>query len=276
MLHPNASPGPGWGWDALCGIRRTLSHCCLLHSVTSGGAVFPMGVGGHCAPARCHHLCQDGTRMLSVPSRNSGTVPAVLCHLRPASSAFPAGTGEPCSPGPCRLHSITATGRDAPHSRRDCVSGLVSAVCLQSAPEPRAAGPGASPSLEKGERERRRPEPGSAARRAAAGAGRWHLPSPAQGDTAPWGHGDTAPPWPGCSPSCSSRLWAARPGRAGGRRRGTMEQMVIVTLGTPAPLGTPFPPGCERREAPDLAAALGVGPEGTRGGSWPGLEGGPR
>ncbi|XP_053816472.1 uncharacterized protein LOC128797705 [Vidua chalybeata] len=95
--------------------------------------------------------------------------------------------------------------------RRDRVSGLVSAVCLQSAPEPRAAGPGASPSLEKGERERREPEPGSAARRAAAGLGRRHLPCPALRDNNPWGHGDMARLLPllllaalGC---------AARPGR---------------------------------------------------------------
>lgn len=169
---------------------------CLLHSFTSGGAgilCVPSGNGGTLCPSTmpavlCHlcQLSQDGTRMLHVPAGTAGTQHRASCALSPAPSQ----------------------GWDAPHSHQDCVSGLVCAVCLQSAPEPRAAGPDASPRLEKGERERREPEPGSAARRAAAaaGAGRWQLPSLALGDSTPWGHGDTALPWPGCSPSCSSWL----------------------------------------------------------------------
>ncbi|XP_050837313.1 uncharacterized protein LOC115484539 [Serinus canaria] len=160
-----------WEWRDTVPARCHLS-CVICARMGSGCSVFPTGTGGH------------------------STVPLVLCHL-PGRSSFPAGTGAV----PPALHHRRAGTLRIPAG---AVSGLVSAVCLQSAPEPRAAGPGASPSLEKGEREQREPEPGSAARRAAAAAGLGR-------DSSPGGHGDMARLLPllllaalGC---------AARPGR---------------------------------------------------------------
>ncbi|XP_059720235.1 uncharacterized protein LOC132336589 [Haemorhous mexicanus] len=189
---------PSGIWGTLC---PTTVSCTLSPPVGLGCSV-PDGNGGtlHCTvPSLLCLLCQDGIRMLRVPHWNGGTQHRASRALSPAGTLLiPSGNRDcaTCTPSP--------PGRDTTHSRRGCVSGLVSAVCLQSAPEPRAAGPGASPSLEKGERERREPEPGSAARRAAAAAGLGR-------DSSPGGHGDMARLLPllllaalGC---------AARPGR---------------------------------------------------------------
>ncbi|XP_038013509.1 uncharacterized protein LOC119709608 [Motacilla alba alba] len=78
--------------------------------------------------------------------------------LSPAGTlCIPSGTRGTLLPGAVPLHSIAAPGRVPPGQ---CVRA-VSAVCSQSAPEPRAAGPGASPRLQEGERERRQPERGA-------------------------------------------------------------------------------------------------------------------
>ncbi|XP_054149145.1 uncharacterized protein LOC128948450 isoform X2 [Melozone crissalis] len=175
-------------------MGNIVPHHCLLHSVTSGGAgSVPDGnVGTLCpstVPSLLCHLCQDGTRMLRVPSWNRGTQPPVLCHL-PGRSSFPAGTGAPCSPWPCHLHSITAgLGRSA--FRRGCVSGLCPrSVCNQPrsrvrpgpVPAPgwsRGSGSGGSQSGERSPASGR----GSGAGEVAPALGR---------DSSPGGHGDMA------------------------------------------------------------------------------------
>nr|XP_030143090.3 uncharacterized protein LOC115497622 [Taeniopygia guttata] len=165
---------PSGIWGTLC---PTAVLCILSPRVGLGCSVFPMGIGGtlclSTVPPLLCHLCQDGTRMLRVPNWSRGTQHRACCALSPAGTLLPGAV-------PPALHPRVPAG---------AVVGLVSAVCLQSAPEPREAGPGASPSLEKGERERREAEPGSAARR----AGRRQLPGPARGTAAPGtrGHGDT-------------------------------------------------------------------------------------
>lgn len=203
-------------------------HHCLLHSVTSGGAgilcvpsgiwgtlfpttvsctpsprvrlaLFPVGIWGHCAPARCHLCCVICARMgpgCSVfPTGTGGhsTVPPVLCHLIPRGKR-----GTPL-PGPCHLHSITAgPGRAGPHSAGavcpGCVRGLFAispgAACGRARCQPQAGEGGAGAAGARA---------GSAAGRAAAaaGPGRWHLPwggTAAPGDTGTRGHGPAAAP----------------------------------------------------------------------------------
>lgn len=105
------------------------------------------------------------------------TAPCLLCFV---TCHQPGGPGGPCSAGPCHLHSTTAPHIPSGPLCPRCVRGLF-AISPGA-----AAGPGASPSLEKGERERRRPEPGSAARRAAAAAERGGGTGPARGTR---GHG---------------------------------------------------------------------------------------
>ncbi|XP_058708043.1 uncharacterized protein LOC131585688 [Poecile atricapillus] len=112
MLHiPNAVPPafPQLGQDGagiLCvpsGSWGTVSHRCLLLSVTSGGAgmlCVPDGNGGLC-PSTCavlHHLCQNELRMLRVPGWDRGTQhrASVLCHLRAARAGMLRGPGGMC------------------------------------------------------------------------------------------------------------------------------------------------------------------------------------
>ncbi|XP_054149144.1 uncharacterized protein LOC128948450 isoform X1 [Melozone crissalis] len=230
-------------------MGNIVPHHCLLHSVTSGGAgSVPDGnVGTLCpstVPSLLCHLCQDGTRMLRVPSWNRGTQPPVLCHL-PGRSSFPAGTGAPCSPWPCHLHSITAgLGRSA--FRRGCVSGLCPrSVCNQPrsrvrpgpVPAPgwsRGSGSGGSQSGERSPASGR----GSGAGEVAPALGR---------DSSPGGHGDMARlllllllAALGC---------AARPGRRPAPWDDGADGNSLPTLG-------PLPTGAGHGERPGCGAGL--------------------
>uniref|UniRef100_A0A803WG39 Uncharacterized protein n=1 Tax=Ficedula albicollis TaxID=59894 RepID=A0A803WG39_FICAL len=196
-LHPSTVPHvPGWDQDAPCSQLEQ----------------------GHTAPCLlCFVTCDQP--VLGCSTFPPGLVSAVCLQSAP----------EPRAAGPAASPRLEKGERERDQPVLGCSTfppGLVSAVCLQSAPEPRAAGPAASPRLEKGSgsggSQSRGAQPGERPRQRERGGGT----CPAR----PWGTahlGDTGT-WPGCSPSCSSRLWAARPGRAGGRRRGTMERMVIL------------------------------------------------
>lgn len=252
-MSPALSPWMGLGHSVFpveCGGLCPLSPA-LSPGVGLGCSVFPMGMEGHCPPAWCHHLCQDGTRMLSVPNHNRMTMAPVLCHLRPARAGnliIPIGNGITPLPGPVppALHHGPGAGTLLIPPGL-CPGWCPRSVCNQPRsrvrPGPAPAQPG-----EKGEREGGRQSRGAQPGERRERGGDTCQPCPALpgGTPPPWGQGDTAPPWPGCSSCCSWRLWAVRAGRAGGRRRGTMERMVIAApfpLGTPFPLGIPFPPG---------------------------------
>ncbi|XP_041901065.1 uncharacterized protein LOC121672487 [Corvus kubaryi] len=111
------SPGPGWGWDALCSqwnlVHPVSQHCHLgwgwdaLHSRREWGNTVPQR-GATCAPV-CAGM-GPGCSMFPTGTGARSTVPPVLCHLRPGSApcsqrelgdAAPQGRAA-CTPSPRR------------------------------------------------------------------------------------------------------------------------------------------------------------------------------
>lgn len=258
MLHPRACllwsltwAGmlcvPSGSWQTLCPDTVTWDGAGML-CVSDGKGETPCP---SLVPLVHRHLCQDGARMLHVPNWNRGTQHRASCALSPATSQ---GWDAPCSqrelgdPAPQGRATCTPSPRRAGMLRIPagplCPGSCPRSVCNQPRSRVRP-GPVPAPAWKRGSgsagSQSRGAQPGERPRERERGGG----PCPARswGTRHPWGHGDTAPPWPGCSSSCSSRLWAARPSRAGGRRRGTMEQTVTPAPRDPLPAWDPLPTG---------------------------------